>query len=326
MRPPKNSKPWLWVTDPWKTLDHPRDTTLRLIEAAAALGQRVFWASSRSIRSENGRILLEAAEIRRDTPIRSEAASLPRARTVSPAAFGQIHYRVDPPVDLAYLHPLQLLEQGAPGRIVNPARSLVLLSEKTLAGSLKGLAPRGLVSSEASRLLGFIAREKTVVLKPLHTAQSKGVLKLSHDQAHEALVESLSSATGGFSRPVQLQQFLPGILEQGELRLWFVDAKLLACARKLPARGQFRIDMDQGGTIEPAKISARHQGRVRKLAGLLRRHGIRLAAIDWIDGWVTDFNITSPGLIVGMEEALGRELAPRIVRALQRPISRKIST
>jgi hypothetical protein len=49
---------------------------------------------------------------------------------------------------------------------------------------------------------------------------------------------------------------------------------------------------------------------------LLRKHRIRLAAVDWIAGKITDFNITSPGLIVAMEKLLQRDLASQIVRRL----------
>jgi len=306
----KTKKPWLWITDPWNTLDHAQDTTLRLMQAAHTMGQPVYWSSVKSIRWENGKVVLDAARMHR-------GAISSAARVTSPAKFSQIHYRVDPPVDLAYLHPLQMLEQVASKAIVNPARAIVLLSEKTLGSSMPGLAPRSVVSCDPSRLLDFIQKEKVAVLKPLHTAQSKGVMRLEASTPLAKLTNIIQDATDGFSRPVQLQQYLSKIIQEGEVRLWFVDGRLLACARKLPASGQFRVDMDQGGTLAAARIPARHRGRVQKISKILRAHQIRLAAVDWIDGWVTDFNITSPGLIVGMEKLLERDLASEIIRSLQ---------
>jgi hypothetical protein len=44
-----------------------------------------------------------------------------------------------------------------------------------------------------------------------------------------------------------------------------------------------------------------------------------MAAIDLIADQVTDFNFTSPGLLVQMESLLGRNLAQPIVKSLVRP-------
>jgi len=48
----------------------------------------------------------------------------------------------------------------------------------------------------------------------------------------------------------------------------------------------------------------------------LAGEGVRLAAIDVIAGQVTDWNVTSPGLLPLMEDVLQRNLAGEVVRAL----------
>jgi hypothetical protein len=48
----------LWVTDPWDTLDHPRDTPLRLAEECLALGVECHWCDFQSIRWDNAGIRL----------------------------------------------------------------------------------------------------------------------------------------------------------------------------------------------------------------------------------------------------------------------------
>ncbi len=314
---------WLWITDPWSTLDHPRDTTLRLIEAALELGQPVAWGDVRSLRWQDGSVMIDAACFDpKGAPfaLRKTHAKAPETDEFRIDRFSRIHYRVDPPVDLAYLHPLQMLQQVVPGRIVNPAPSLALLSEKTIPLSIHAggacIAPRSLVSSDPECLVGFLKAERTAILKPLHGAQSRGVEKLDTEMDAALVLKRLQSATEDFTRPALLQQYLPRIMKKGETRLWFVDARLLACAQKVPVRGEFKIDMDRGSSLQKATIPAVLKPRQRAIEAWLKRNRIRLAAVDWIDGLVTDFNITSPGLIVQMEDLMGHDLARQIIRSL----------
>ena len=311
---------WLFVTDPWETLDHANDTTLRLMEAAVGRRVNVFWADVRTVRWEDGEVLVDALAFSKAdlAGARSEGNLPPSAIwSTKPTVFKQIHYRVDPPVDLAYIHPLQMLTQRARKRLVNPPDSLLLFSEKTLAAEVPELFPRTCVSSIESVLMGFLAQEGQVVLKPLHQAQSKGVKLLNHD-LHADVHSALRAMTESFARPVLLQEYLPAVAEAGETRLWFVDGILIAAAQKIPARGQFVIDMDRGGSISRAKLSPQDRAAARKIGALLKKHRIRLAAVDWISGKITDFNITSPGLIVPMEKLLKQNLASKIVAKLMR--------
>jgi glutathione synthase len=315
---------FLWVTDPWETLDHSNDTTLRLAHEAEAQGHQSFWCDVRSIRLESrggkSEVLLEAARIiSPDRPGSIATRPFP-AQILSPTKFSSVHYRVDPPVDLAYLHPLHLLVL-AKARVVNPAPVLMTHNEKIEASFLAGLMPETMVSSQWDALLRFGKAHPKCVLKPMHQAQSKGVMLLSWSSATdiEKSRAALSEATDGFQRPALLQKYLPGI-ENGEQRLWFLDGKLLACVRKLPLKGDFRVNIDGGSALRETTLSASEKKTARTLGKFLKQQKIRLAAIDLIDGFVTDFNFTSPGLITMMEKVLNTDLARPIIRALAKPL------
>jgi glutathione synthase len=324
-------KTFLWITDPWSTLDHPKDTTLRLAEEALALGFENHWADVKTLRLEDGRVVLDVRQIEGVFPGRGEKAfrlAAPVARR--PSEFGSIHYRVDPPVDLAYLHPLQLLAHDVRSRsklglgrpkseIVNPALALFRFNEKFEAARLKELMPPSLVASQWEALERFGRAQGQTVLKPLHEAQSKGVELLIWDSpAGVERAETMLRATSAqFSTPVLLQRYLPGI-QQGEQRLWFVDGRLLGCVRKLPKTGDFRVNLDQGSRVVATELSRPEARAARKIGEHLRRTKIRLAAVDLIEGYITDFNFTSPGLIPQMEFVLGVNLARDIILALAR--------
>lgn len=317
-----NATRFLWITDPWDTLDHPRDTTLRWAEESLALGYESHWCDVRSIRFEGGKAVLTARRFEGVYPGRlAQSFRLGEPQDRAPADFDSVHYRTDPPVDLAYLHPLQLVVQGL-GRaeLVNPARVLFEANEKLEGTLLPDFSPPTLASSDWERCLSFGERERQTVLKPLHQAQSKGVELLSWETSEgcERAREKIRSLSADFTLPVLLQKYLPGIAE-GEQRLWYVDGKLLAIARKKPKQGDYRIDMDQGGTLALTELTRAEKKAAQKIGVHLKRRRIRLAAVDLIEGLITDFNFTSPGLIPQMEALLGRNLAKPILEALAKP-------
>lgn len=311
---PGSKKCFLWITDPWDTLEHASDTTLRLAAEAGLLGVRNDWCDVRSIRWEEGRVCLSAQRL--STLGGKFTRSEPTLR--SPGDYSLLQYRTDPPVDFSYIHPLQLLclDETARKRIVNPPSALLMANEKLQGGLLGDLVPPTVVSSQRDTLEAFGRREGKAVLKPLHEAQSKGVklLDFTRPSAAKASRLELRSASHGFMQPVLLQRFLPGISE-GEVRLWFLDGKLLACARKLPLPGDFRVDIDRGSSLAPHRLTRAERGIAARIGKILRQGAVRLAAVDLIEGLITDFNFTSPGLIIQMERLLGANLARPIILA-----------
>jgi glutathione synthase len=313
---------FLWITDPWNTLDHPRETTLRWMEESLVLGMSSYWCDIKSIRFEEGRVCLEAQNVEGVFPGRKkEAFRLGEKKIFSPTEFRQIHYRPDPPVNQAYLYPLQLLslalEKSRRTELVNPASALFSANEKFEAATLHELMPETLIASQWETFENFGRKQGQTVLKPLHQAQSKGVelLNWTTTEGIQRARELIETMQGPTKTPILLQKYLPGILA-GETRLWFVDGKLLASAHKKPKAGEFKIDMDHGATVSVHELTSAEARAAKQIGKRLKARKIRLAAVDLIEGLVTDYNFTSPGLIVQMEDALGENLSKKILKAL----------
>ena len=312
----------LWVTDAWETLDHPRDTTLRLVQEALEAGEAVFWCDPSGLLFEDGRVWARCRRIR-SAPAGREAAGwvIDQPGDAEVAGFDLVMYRTDPPVDRRYLEHLQLLA-FATGRsgpeIVNPVRLLLCCSDKLGPPAIARALPPTLVSSSWGCLATFGRAEKRTVLKPLGGAQSRGVTLLDWTTiaGRERARREIHALSGGLARPVLLQRFLEEI-QDGEKRLWFVDGELIAHVKKRPLDGTFLVDMDKGALCLACDLSL---GEVRLAAGVgeaLRKEGVRLAAVDVIAGYVTDWNLTSPGMLPTMERVLNRNLAASVVRALR---------
>jgi glutathione synthase len=275
----------LWVTDPWQTLDHANDTTLRLMDEAEQMGISNDWCDLHAF----------------SAPSSSLSHKL--------STYDHIFYRVDPPVDLRYLLPLQVLKLLAhPKTQIHPPLELhAQTNEKTIAYQIDPkLCPKFKISSEKEEILTFIKKHQNAILKPLNGAQSKGVIKVS---AHDPkLLQQIQALIGDRKVPILAQEYLPGILK-GEKRLWFAGGKLIATALKRPKGRNPIINMDQGSTLELTTLQASEHKIALKIAKFLKQKKILFGAIDLIDHKITDFNYTSPGLLVGIEKLLNRNVA-----------------
>jgi glutathione synthase/RimK-type ligase-like ATP-grasp enzyme len=76
--------------------------------------------------------------------------------------------------------------------------------------------------------------------------------------------------------------------------------------------------MDKGSRCEPCALTPAETRLAEAVGATLARERIRLAAIDVIAAQVTDWNVTSPGLLPLMEDVLDRNLARPVVQALAR--------
>lgn len=313
----KKKKPLrlLWIIDAWDTIDYENDTTLRLAEQALEMGAVCFLAENRSISLNDGKAVARVEKILKIARPRT-ASNIVRGKAewMPLEPFDHFFYRADPPVDLAYLLPLQILASLHRKRIRvhSPPDSLFKLNEKWAPVRLGNLFPASRVSASVDNLIAFLRSHPKAVLKPLYLAQSRGVevveLKSADENSEALLRKKLLLATEKETLPVILQKYLPGI-QKGETRLWFVDGKLLAAVRKIPKKGESIINMDEGGTLGPANLNVADKKAVLAIGKVLRKEGILWAAVDLIDGKVTDFNHTSPGLLVAMEALLGKNLA-----------------
>jgi glutathione synthase len=158
-----------------------------------------------------------------------------------------------------------------------------------------------------------------MIVKPIHSAQSKDVhkIKLRNQCFSKNDLQILNALTQNETQPIVAQKFLKKIMT-GETRLWFCEGTLIAAVKKVPHGNQFKINMDGGSTLKPHQLSTKEMKVSQVLSKHLKKEKIDLAAIDLIDGYVTDYNYTSPGLLKGIEKTLKKDLATGIVRRMAR--------
>lgn len=297
----------LWITDPWSTLDQSKDTTLRLMLEAINMGIPTFWSATDHLFSTEIPDHIVAVELKKEMlPLELSA---PQFTPFALSSFQQIHYRVDPPVDENYCHFInQMLSNGASEKqILNPPQLIKNQSEKIPPADLIEYTPRMIVvqnETNITQIEKLFPHDTEIVSKPLHLAQSIGVKKHIKPKTTQEWKTLLSNLTENFTQEVLLEEYLPEI-NQGEVRMWFAGDQFIAALKKFPKNGDFRVLIDEGSKVSAHTLTNEEVIIAQKIGNSLKKQGIFLAAIDLIGNKICDYNITSPGLLVQLEQVHG---------------------
>jgi glutathione synthase/RimK-type ligase-like ATP-grasp enzyme len=151
--------------------------------------------------------------------------------------------------------------------------------------------------AEALRALDL----REAVIKPLIGASGFGVERVI--RGTEAAALERARARKPLDR-VLVQEFLPEIRE-GELAGVFFEGVFSHGLRRRPAPGEFRINSQYGGVMEPASLSA---GVIDEMAGVLSLLP-RSSLYARVDGLVRDRRFVLMEVEVN-EPGLGLDLAP----------------
>jgi glutathione synthase len=315
----------LWVADPWESLDHPFDTTVRLLRESVARGNVNYWCDYRDISWDITNASLKGCRVLGSDYSRQSAESI----TFGPVEhkknlnFDCIMLRADPPVTASYSDAIQLLVASLEriGKspelvLVNPPGVVLGHDGKLMALHSQDDAPRTIVSSSIRQLCDFTDSEGIAVLKPLHRHGGRGVRLVRKELGRAKLVQLVNNMTSKESVCILAQQYLENH-RQTEKRLWFVDGDVLGVCKKRFQNGRFPPILAKNRYVAAATLSIQEQKLCARLGATLRKLNVRIAGVDLIDGRVTDVNVVSPGLLVEMEQVTTENLALKTLEAIE---------
>jgi glutathione synthase len=305
---------FLFVMDPYASLNLATETSLLLIDELLARGHEVSWAEPVDISLDGDTLQVDARSVRQTAPLQLDAAVCRRGDS-----FDAVLIRKDPPVDRNYLQLMQLLERLPPSVLqVNPARTLIALNEKLLAMRYPQFAPPSLATMSAGHLHAFVERHREVVLKPLDDCSGRGIVFVDAGMAGlDAALAAMLLDPHGKPRFVQAQAFLPGIAA-GDKRVLLFQGEVVGIVNRIPAAGSRLGNIHQGAAVEAAALTAAEADCIRALQPLLAEHDLQLVGADFIDGRLTELNITSPSALRQINAVSGARIERRIVDGLLR--------
>jgi glutathione synthase len=311
---------FLFIMDPYEKLNLETETSLLLMQELIERGQGVYWLQQEGLALVHDQPMGLAFPVTSTGPLeRAEPAWTNLNR------FDAVLVRKDPPFDTGYLQLTLILDHLDPGIAqFNDVKALRDFNEKMLPLRWPEFTPPTLISMSADQLEQFTIEHQSLVLKPLNDCSGRGILKIDWDERgdfrktiNEALID-----LDGKPRFLLAQKYLSAV-SQGDKRVYLVNGKPVGMVNRIPQPGSYLANIHQGAKCVPTQLSARENHIIRTIAPFLLEHGIFLAGTDFIDGYLTEVNITSPSAIRQINEVSGGQVQHKIVDAMLERIARK---
>ena len=312
---------FLFIMDPYEKLNLETETSLLLMQELIERGQGVYWLQQEGLALVHDQPMGLVFPVTGTEPLeRAEPAWTNLNR------FDAVLVRKDPPFDTGYLQLTLILDHLDPGITqFNDVKALRDFNEKMLPLRWPEFTPPTLISMNVDHLARFTIEHQSLVLKPLNDCSGRGILKIDWDERgdfrktiNEALIDS-----EGKPRYLLAQKYLSAV-SQGDKRVYLVNGKPVGMVNRIPQPGSYLANIHQGAKCVPAQLSARENHIITTIAPFLLEHGIFLAGADFIDGYLTEVNITSPSAIRQINEVSGGQVQHKIVDAMLDKIAHKL--
>lgn len=230
-----------------------------------------------------------------------------------------IHMRLDPPFDTRYLRVLWILKcfESKGIRILNSSSGLLLHNEKLIAYNSEFSIPT-FVGESVEDFKIFVKELQNsgyegLILKPIDLYQGIGVEKIlfselamkGEDNVFQTKVRKLQG-------PLVAQPYIKDV-EKGEVRALFYKGQELGSILKIPKEGEFLANIARGASYEKTTLNDKQIVGCQYFCDLLGRDGVDWIAFDIIGDKFSEVNITCPGLLVEVSNALGKNLSIEII-------------
>lgn len=300
---------FLFIMDPFDTLNLATETSLLFMEELLARGHEVLWCEIDGLILRQDKLFAEVKSVTSIAPIAFE-----EAREIAVDGVDALFVRPDPPFDSTYLHLTYLLDFVSGDVLqLNPGRALRNYNEKLSTLHFAHLAPPTLTTMNEGALLAFLEEHREIVIKPLDQCSGRGIVKLASNapdtrQRIEALVRSVD----GKPRFVTAQKFLAEIT-RGDKRVYLAGGEPVGLVNRIPADGGWLGNIHQGAACTATDLTLKERAAISQIKPFLHENGIFLAGLDFIGEKITEINITSPSAIRQINEVTGEKIHKRII-------------
>lgn len=295
----------LYICSPFEKWNFNEDTTPLMINEARKRSKKTFFSTPSDLYYQADCYWARCSEIEMNEkePFYRISGLINRKLN----SFQVIHLRTDPPFDLGYYYTTLILDKvDRKTLVVNNPASVRSFNEKLAILNFPEFITDTLVTYQIEEIPCWLEKVGgRGVVKHIQECSSKGIVKISLDD-HDLKVK-LTNIEQSWSKPIMVQKFLPQVVN-GETRITMIGGKAAGYMLKTPAPGNFLASLDFKAKVSACDLSSRDEEIVGKLGRFLVENGIILAALDVIDGHLSEINITSPGLLKHTNEVMGIKL------------------
>jgi glutathione synthase len=307
---------FLFIADPLESFVLAKDSTLAMMKACIAHKHQVWHCHINDIKSISGKI---QAQVRRIEPqiTQSPWFKVIASDLIYLSDFDAVVMRKDPPFDTSYVTCTWFLSQAQRegAKIFNDPEALRNHSEKLALLEFMDFSPPTIVTHDLSDIQSFHQEFKDIIIKPLDGMGGMGIFRVKVDGLNlSSIVETL----GDFgAKALMVQKFLPEISE-GDKRVLLINGVPVPYSlARIPQAGEVRGNLAAGGTGVAQQLSKKEFEIAQQVGPKLAQRGLYLVGLDFIGGFLTEINVTSPTCFVEITSQTGHDVAKEWLESLE---------
>jgi glutathione synthase len=312
-------KKLLFIADPLSSFVVKKDSTLAMMKVSQVRGHEVWHCHIHDLKSIDSLIQADCKQIEITTHDGSWFKEV-KAQVRKLYEFDAIIMRKDPPFDLAYVTATWFLSQACleGAKVFNAPDALRNHSEKLALLEFMKFAPPTVVSHDLADIKAFHQHHQDVIIKPLDGMGGQGIFRVQANGLNLAsIVETLG---GNGQRALMVQKFLPEIAA-GDKRVLLIGGEVVPFSlARIPQAGEVRGNLASGGTGVAQPVTQQELSIAEELAPQLASRGLHLVGLDFIGGFLTEINVTSPTCFVEISEQTGHDVALQWLTNLEKHI------
>jgi glutathione synthase len=312
-------KKLLFIADPLSSFVIKKDSTLAMMKAVQKRGYEIWHCHIYNLKSSNSLIQADCKQIEITSHDGSWFKEV-NSQIQKLSQFDAIIMRKDPPFDLSYVTATWFLSQACleGAKVFNTPDALRNHSEKLALLEFMKFAPPTIVSHDLADIKAFHQQYQDVIIKPLDGMGGQGIFRVQENGLNLAsIVETLG---GNGQRALMVQKFLPEIAA-GDKRVLLIGGEIVPYGlARIPQTGEVRGNLASGGKGVAQPLTQQELKIAQELAPQLASRGLLLVGLDFIGGFLTEINVTSPTCFVEITEQTGHDVALQWLTNLEKQI------
>ena len=310
----------LFIADPLIEFAVEKDSTLAMMDACQNAGHQVWHCHTHDIKSVASSIKAECLHIELNRGAQDWFTPL-KIATVRLADFDAVVMRKDPPFDMAYVTVTWFLSaavlEGA--RVFNSPEALRNHSEKLSLLEFLQFAPPTTISRDLADVKEFHQQHQDVIIKPLDGMGGMGVFRIKADGLNLASIVETLGENG--RKALMVQKFIPEIVD-GDKRVLLIDGEPVPYSlARIPQGGEVRGNLAAGGKGVAQKLTQKEFDIAKQIGPQLAERGLHLVGLDFIGGYLTEINVTSPTCFVEITCQTGHDVASQWLKSLEKNLN-----
>lgn len=241
-------------------------------------------------------------------------------------SYDGVWLRLDPPLNWSLVRSL-VTRTGIP--VVNDPVAMETLGRKSVLSTyFSAIAGGARTCASIETVDSLLEAWGEIVLKPDEGMGGKSIVRLSSESGflenakHDPDIvraQLLADFNSGLEYVAMPYSPLAGT--EGDRRLLIAGNEILGAVRRVPETGSWLANVTRGGEALPTPLDPSDLAIAEAVMPMLEQYGVALAGIDTIPGrngdrWLSEVNVSNPGLFAQLSSHLGGQVLDKAARAV----------